>query len=389
MPDDHSKPSNEDRFRPEAIAQRIDRLGEETTSDRVAREEEEKLLLRKERKKGGLESAASKRLNRIGEGYVKRPPAFAAIPEADPLLQQAARAQKWIHAHQGVFGTLIACAALGLAAVAGSFYLQHRREAQASSLLARAIADEHGRIAATNDDADDESPTHEIYPRFRSIVERRDAALAAYRAVESTCSGSGAAILARLSEGSLLLDAGDAKQAIAAYDDVKDSALARADAEVRGRALEGIGFAEELLAQSEGANRSNHLDAALTDYKALEAVDVNQFKEFGMYHQARVLAAEGNKAKAIALLKEASKRINGSDHGSPSYLQFVVEDRLGELDPSSLPPRAPKAGATATGAGGPAGSVDMNDPKIQEILRQLQQRSPQGGSTSPAKEPTR
>ncbi|HXN33634.1 MAG TPA: hypothetical protein VN894_17315, partial [Polyangiaceae bacterium] len=38
------RPDQEDRFRPEAIAARVDQIGEETDLDRVAREEEKKLL---------------------------------------------------------------------------------------------------------------------------------------------------------------------------------------------------------------------------------------------------------------------------------------------------------------------------------------------------------
>src|SRR6185437_8323742 len=113
-------------------------------------------------------------------------------------------------------------------------------------------------------------------------------------------------ILARLAEASLLLDAGDAKGASAAYEDVKASALGQADGEVRGRALEGLGFAE-----------------------------------LGKYHQARVALAKGDKAKAIELLKDVQKQVSEPGESHPfSYLQFVVEDRLRELDPTALPPKA-------------------------------------------------
>ena len=69
-----------DKFRPEAIAARIDAIGEETELDRLARIEERRSSssARKGKKgKKGLESAASKRLAKIGEGNVKRPGALA------------------------------------------------------------------------------------------------------------------------------------------------------------------------------------------------------------------------------------------------------------------------------------------------------------------------
>ncbi len=177
-------------------------------------------------------------------------------------------------------------------------------------MLAKAFADEHGRVSDKEADDDDEPKAKQLYPTFKSAAERRDAALAKYRTVESKYPGTGAAILARLAEASLLLDAGDAKGALGAYGDVRGSALAQADAEVRGRAIEGIGFANELLAQAEGADKGKHLDAALAAYRDLAQVDVKGLKELGLYHQARVVLAKGDKAKAIELLKEAHKLVS-------------------------------------------------------------------------------
>jgi hypothetical protein len=384
--DDDHKPSEDDKFRPEAIAARIDKIGAETDADRMAHEEERKLLLRrKDRTQGGLEAAASKRLSKIGEGTVKRPSAAVdAIPEADPILERAAQASKWIREHRPVFGGLLAIVVLGAAGALGWDAWQDKRNADASVLLAQGFAADLGRIApAQDDDTDDESTTRQLYPAFKSNVERRDAALAKYRSVETKFAGTGAATLARLAEGSLLLDSGDAKGAIAAYGVVKASPLGQADAEVRGRALEGTGFADELLAKSDAANQARYLDDALDQFKALEAVDVDGFKELGMYHQARVLLAKGDSAKAVDLLKQVEGRLSEPGDSHPfAYLQFVVEDRLRELDPTALPPKAPKMSAGRQG-GGPGSKVDMNDPKIQEIIRQMQRKS-RGDGNSPA-----
>jgi hypothetical protein len=367
--------SDEDKFRPEAIAARVDNIGEETELDRVSREEEKKLLERKKtQKKRGLEAAASKRLSKIGEGKVKRPSALgdSVTPDADPLLERAARASTWIKEHGQTFGALLAVAVLAVAGFAGWNYWQDKRNGQASALLAEALGDQHGQVSDKDpaDDGDDDTKSHQLYPTFKTAAERRDAALAKYRAVETKFSGTGAAILARLAEGSLLLDAGDAAGATAAYDDVKSSALGQADGEVRGRAFEGIGFADELLAQTDAANRDKHLDDALSEFKKLENVDVNGFKELGLYHQARVAQAKGDKAKAIELLKDVQKRVSEPGENHPfSYLQFVVEDRLRELDPTALPPKAPKSMMGGGGAG--PGGLDPNDPQVQKLLEQL------------------
>ena len=49
MPDDEQK--SEDKFGPEAIAARIEKMGEETEADRTAREEEQKLQQRRKNRR--------------------------------------------------------------------------------------------------------------------------------------------------------------------------------------------------------------------------------------------------------------------------------------------------------------------------------------------------
>jgi hypothetical protein len=371
-----------DKFRPDAIAARVDAaLGEETELDRVAREEEKKLLERKKQTKGkrGLEAAASKRLAKIGEGTVKRPSsavAAAVAPEADPLIERARRAGQWIRENRQVFGGLVTVAVLGVGGALGWMYWQDKHQADASAVLAQAFADERGRVSAKDDDEEDDTPKRAaLYPTFKSATERRDAALAKYRQVQSKYPGTGAAYLARLSEAGLLLDQGDAKGALAAYGDVKGSPLAQADVEVRARAFEGMGFADELLAQSDAAGKDKHQDDALAAYKQLEQLDVKGFKELGMYHEARVLQAKGEQQKAIDLLKDVHKRVSEPGESQPfSYLASVVEDRLRALDPSALPPKAPKMGGLG-GLGGPGGDLqNMSDEQIKELIKQMQQQ---------------
>jgi hypothetical protein len=372
----------EDRFRPEAIAARVERIGEETDVDRIAREEEQKLLARKKQQKQakrGLEAAASKRLAKIGEGKVKRPSAAADayVPEADPLLERIRRARQWIQGHQQMFAALLAVAVLGVGGALGWTYWQSKHEAEGSAILAQGFANEHGHVSDKEDDEDEGSRAKQLYPTFRSVADRRSAALVKYREAMAKYPGTGAAILARLAEGGLLLDQQDAKGAMLAYEDVKASPLALADAEVRGRALEGVGFARELLAQSDAANKDKHLDEALSAFQSLEKIDLKGFRELGMYHGARVLQAKGDKTKAVEILKDVYKRVTEPGESHPfSYLEFVVEDRLRELDPAALPPKAPKR----TSANGPGGGLDMSDPKIQELIRQLQQQKQQKGN---------
>jgi hypothetical protein len=377
VPDEEQKP--DDQFGPEAIAARIEKMGEESEADRTAREEEQKLLLRRKgQKKSGLEAAASKRLAKIGETAVKRPTALSA----DPDLDRAAKITKWIEANRQMVTALVGIVVIAGCGIGAWYYVDNKHALDASVLLGEAFAADHGRIAAKSEDDDDQPAAKQLYPSFATVADRRAASLAKYRALESKYPGTGAAIVSRLSEGSLLLDAGDGVGALEAFEAVASSALGQADPEVRGRALEGEGFADELLAEKEAGSRDKHLGDALTAYHALEAVDVAGFKELGMFHEARIAIAKGDKPKAIELLKDVTKRVEDPGQAkSFAYLQFAAEDRLRDLDPSALPPKAPK---TASSAGGP----DMSDPKIQEMIRQLQAKAKGGGGApvSPAPE---
>jgi len=98
-----------------------------------------------------------------------------------------------------------------------------------------------------------------------------------------------------------------------------------------------------------------------------------------------VLQSQGDKAKAIEVLKEVQKRVSEPGEDQPfSYLKFVVEDRLRELDPTALPPK-PRTDASGKGGAKAAGGnqVDMNDPQIKKILEQLRQKSGAPASSGP------
>ncbi len=380
MPDDEHKKSDDDKFSPEAIAARVDKIGVETDADRVAREEEQKLLARKKlqahTKKGGLEAAASKRLAKIGETAVKRPTAGQATA-ADPLLDRLARARKWAEQHRATFAGVTTVVLVAAAALGGWAYWQDKRQGAASMLLGRAFADDHAHLASKGE-GEDEGARRQLYPTFATSAERRQAALAKYRELQTKYPGTGAAILARLDEGALLLDAQEAKGALSAYEDAKNSSLAQADPEVRGRALEGIGFSHELLAARDEGNKEKHLDDALGAYRKLQTVDADGFKELGMYDEARILLAKGDKTKALELLKEANKRVSEPGAKRPfAYLQFALEDALRELDPSALPPKAPRP------VPGSSAGANIDNAKLQELIRQLQQQKSQGSGGPP------
>ncbi len=372
--------AKEDAARPEAILKRVEALGEEDELERVAREEEAKLAERRKqqkkgKKKAGLEAAASKRLAQIGaKAPVKR--SIAVAVDADPLIERATQLRDWAKKNQRSVAIVAAVAVLGAAGAGAYAYREKHRESAASAELAKAVADERGRIGDPS--KDDSEERHDPRPVFKTVEDRRETALREYRDVEAKYGGTGAAILARLSEGSILLDKHDVDGAVAAFSDVKGSPLAAADAEVKGRALEGLGLAYELKASTLPKDQAGPAyDQALQTFRELENTDVTGFKELGMYHQARVVEAKGDKDKAIELLKSLHERLakaptEPTSHPFP-YLQEVTDDRLRALDPSAVPPKPPP------GLGGPGGASGMNEAQMRKLIEQLQRQAQQKG----------
>ena len=177
---------------------------------------------------------------------------------------------------------------------------------------------------------------------FKTFDERREAALKKYREVESKFPKTGAAILARLAEGSLLLDKHDADGALAAFNDVKGSPLAHGRPEVKGRALEGIGFAYELKAAATPGRRGQELDDALEGYKELEnTVDVAASRS-SRCTTRRASSRQGRQGQgegAPPQLEGAPQQARGRRLERPAeppfpYLKEVAMDRLRAIDPT-------------------------------------------------------
>lgn len=382
--DEESDEEAVDSADPAAIARRVAALGEEDEIEKMAREEERKLAERRaagkkgKKKKGGLEVAASKKLAKIGtRAEPKRNVAVAA--DADPLIEKTAKLTDWAKQNQKLVQWVGALLAIGLIGLAGFMWWQNDRETKASVLLSKAIESQRAHIGEPpkeDDEKEDEGPY------FKTYEERRDATIKKYKEVEEKYAGTGAAILARLAEGSLLLDKRDADGAAAAFTEVKNSALGAADKEVKGRALEGLGFAYELkaLAAAPGSPDANKFyDQALETYRDLENnVDVKGFKELAMFHQARVLENKGDKDKAKEVLLKLKERFDKPDDAPSSavpmgpqfpYLREVAMDRLREIDPSA----APKI------QGMPGGGAQVLPPHIRKMLEDQAKKQQQGG----------
>ena len=208
----------EDKFRPEAIAARVERhrRGDRARSRRRRGGEEAPRAQEDAEEEGargrGLQAP---REDRRGHGQAPVGRWAASSPEADPLLERAARASKWIKEHRADVrrgSPRSRCSRRRglrrLDVLAGQAQRRGVGAAGAGACRpARARERQGGRRRRR---LEGRPPLPDVQDRPPSGATRRSRSTA--RSSRST-PGTGAAILARLAEGSLLLDAGDAKGA--------------------------------------------------------------------------------------------------------------------------------------------------------------------------------
>jgi Tetratricopeptide repeat len=292
-----------------------------------------------------------------------RPVALLPSEMVDDALARSANASlKWLRAN----GTVIQWAVLALA-VAGGGYLfwQHRSEgasALASGELFTAVADERGRVMK-EDKRQDEEKELDATKIFKTPEERADAALAAYQKVLDGNPGGGPAMLAKLGEAGVLLDKREWAKSLELFSAVASSSLAAADPDVKGRAIEGQGLANE---------GKGDLDNAIAMFKQLESIDAKGFKELGEYHQGRVYLKKNDKEKAKELFKKVHESLGqpSMDGKSFSYLERMNDDQLRQLDPNAVPPKPT--------FGGPKGNA-MTPEEAKRYLERLQDAAKKKG----------
>lgn len=248
----------------------------------------------------------------------------------DVLARSTARAGKWAKQNAGFLQVLVLALFVGGIGYGGYSWYATSQAEQASADLTTGLQADRGRVDAVGPVKQDGE--EELYPVFKTPAARADAALAGYRKAQAS-RGSGTAILARLGEAGVLLDKRAYDEALAAYREVKASPLAAADPDVRGRAIEGIGFALEAKGDSEGA---------LKVYRELDTITgLKGLKELGMYHQARLLTAKGEKEQASKLIKDARERLQTSGESKNfSYLLGVLDELTKQIDPTAATKKA-------------------------------------------------
>lgn len=281
---------------------------------------------------------AKELLRRRQESIDTKKPIGLTAGEAvqDQLARAASGTTRWLRNNfKYVIGGLV----IAVGATAGILYYLDRQEAtkaKSSDTLMAALKAERGEIIAEGETPDPmaaQAKEIDPLPTFPTFAARADAAVAAYEKVISEHPGTGVAILAKLGKAGAYLDKGESDPALALYNEVIGTELAKADVDVKARAIEGKGLALEL---------KKDLDGALAAFRDLETAD-KAFEDLGKYHQARIHFKKGEKDRAKELLLALFKKLELPEaDGAPRQrqLRVGVEQYLRTIDPKAVPKKA-------------------------------------------------
>ncbi|MEB2313006.1 MAG: tetratricopeptide repeat protein [Sorangiineae bacterium] len=287
------------------------------------------------------------------------------------LARGASTVSDWAKKHFNVIQWVLVAALVGLVAWRVTAYRNTKQLEKGSAELLDGVIDENGRVGAETLPPGEE----EFDPRkaFATDAERLAAAEQSYRAAAAGRSGAGTTILARLGLAGVLYDQGKYEEARAAYEAVKNSALSQYDQDVRGRSIEGIGMSLEAKGQ---------VDAAAKTYHELENSDLPAFSALGLYHQARLALAKGDKDRAKQLVEGAQKKLKAGRDADPSsgYLVQATTALLRQIDPSSVPP---PGNYTEEDLSQLKAQLMQDPSRLQDLLRQLGKDGPAGGLPAP------
>jgi predicted negative regulator of RcsB-dependent stress response len=243
------------------------------------------------------------------------------------------------------------------------YYQRQQASKSADSLMAGAVA-QSGTVGDEEDakSIPDELRHWDSRPMFPDAEQRLNAAEKNYKTTIDKFGKSGAGEYARLQLAGIKYDQKAYDEALNLYRQVRLSSLAQKDLEVRGRTIEGAGFCLEAKSDLEGALKSfrelSNLEGSL------------EFAVLGLYHQARILLAQGKRDNAKELLQKAQKRLSDEkDSTVASYFKRPIQEALSQIDPSSV---------------AAAGSPDLSellrqDPsRLQRMINNLKQKGAGG-----------
>jgi predicted negative regulator of RcsB-dependent stress response len=252
---------------------------------------------------------------------------------------------------------------IGMFAVQGLRYYKRQVAAKSADLLMEGERALSGTVSEDEDKAKsipDELRRWDTRPSYHDNAQRLSVAEKEYKTAIDRYGKTGAGDYARLGLAGVKYDQQKFDEALSLYRTVRASKLAEEDLEVKGRTVEGIGFCLEAKADLEGALKS---------FRELSNIEGSlEFAVLGLYHQARVLAAQGKKDNAKELLVKAQKRLaDDKDAPGAGYFKRPVQEALALLDP----------GVVAAPSTPDLSDLLRRDPaRLQQLLNGMKRQGP-------------
>lgn len=217
----------------------------------------------------------------------------------------------------------------GLAAGMGFLIYEYRKEVageKEGTKLASILATEFGRIASVEPVTPSDRRLVDPRPEFVSELERAKKAGEKWNGLRGSKVGT-IRLSAVLGRAGALYDQGKLSEARAAYEAVLSDGESKLLPQVRGRALEGIGFTFESEQKYEEAKKA---------FEKLSSIDAEEFKRLHTFHVARIEYLLGNRDKAKELLTALDAKLSegAGPTGPTDYLGAAVRDLLKTVDPS-------------------------------------------------------
>ncbi len=222
------------------------------------------------------------------------------------------RAFEYLRPHAIKISAVIGGVALVLIGFSVYTWWHNKREAEASRIFGDATKTLEAQI---EEETKPEQPPPEkkddrvTYPTVKA---RDEAALGLLDRIEREYASTEVAQQARLVRGGILYDLGRFDEAAAVYQKILEKG-----GDLRFLAAEGQGYAYEA---------KGDLDAALKAFQRLQPDEKGFYRDFALFHQARILARKGDKAGALTLYQQIL------DQWPQSALKTDVTNRIALLE---------------------------------------------------------
>lgn len=295
----------------------------------------------------------------------------------DALARTTHAATSWLKQNFNLVQWIVVVGIAGSVAWMIYTWRADRRAEKSSDALMLGVNAQQARIADAPADQDPQTGLDDTRSHYATDAARLQAAAEEYRKAIDVGGSSGAATLARLGLAGVLFQQKKFDEARQNYDGVRSSSLAANDADVRGRALEGIGMCQEAKGDKDGA---------LKAFRELQNSDLPGFAALALYHQARVLHAQGQDDKAKELIKTATEKAKAgrSPVDPATYVEVALHELLTSIDPI--------AGAAEVPGGMSMDQIErlkaqlsqlqgMGDPKqLERLMKEMGAPAPKPGA---------